>query len=61
MLQSQEKQRWEHWGGSVFQTRSLGWRREEQVLCGPGVSGEFRVNVDLIQGSALVPLLLSLW
>ena len=27
------------------------------MLCGPGVSGEFEVNVDLIQGSAVNPLL----
>ena len=28
-----------------------------RVLCGPGVSGESKVNVGLTQGSALSPLL----
>ena len=26
-------------------------------MCGPGVSGEFKVNVDLTQGSALINLI----
>ena len=30
---------------------------KSRVLCGPGVSGESKVNVGLTQGSALIPLL----
>ena len=35
------------------------WRGHEDIreLCGPGVSGESKVNVGLTQGSALSPLL----
>ena len=32
-------------------------RTRGAVLCGPGVSGESKVNVGLTQGSALSPLL----
>ena len=32
-------------------------RTRSKVLCGPGVSGDFKVNVGLRQGSALSPLL----
>ena len=28
---------------------------KSRVLCEPGVSGEYRVNVDLTQGSVIVP------
>ena len=31
---------------------------KDRVMCGPGISEEFRVDVDLRQGSALSPLLL---
>ena len=31
--------------------------KESRVLCGPGVSGESKVNVGPTQGSALIPLL----
>ena len=30
---------------------------KRQQVCGPGISEEFRVDVDLRQGSALSPLL----
>ena len=30
---------------------------KSKVPCGPGVSGESKVNVGLTQGSALIPLL----
>ena len=40
-------------------TETLRWMEDtkNRVLCGPGVSGEFKVNVALRQGSALSPLL----
>ena len=30
---------------------------KSRVLCGPGVSGEFKINIGLKQGSTLSPLL----
>ena len=42
-------------GGQIRMVEGTYEDTKSRVLCGPGVSGESEVNVDLTQGSVFVP------
>ena len=42
-------------GGQIRMVEGTYEDTKSRVLCGPGVSGESKVNVDLTQGSVFVP------